>query len=324
MADYLRYIAFSAPFLAVSTSFSAIVRSVGSPRVSMGGMMLGAIVNIILDPIMILVLEMGVVGAAAATLVANIVSALYYIIYLLRAKTPLSISPKQCKVPAALWTGVLTVGVPGMMTNLLMSLATNVYNVFLAGYGDIPVAAMGIVSKVAMFLFMTVLGLTMGVQPLIGYCYGQGNYSRLKAALRYTFCAGFIIGLVITSVFLFAAEPIVSAFIDDPEVIALGIPMLRIQVATGPFIALYFLTMASAQAMGKALFALILSLCRQGLAFIPSVILMDRFFGLEGLIYAQLIADAFTIICAVTILSILLRPLKTNRMQDSLENQTPS
>lgn len=320
VVDYLTYIAMGAPFVILSSAFGNIVRSDGSALKAMIGMMIGTVVNIILDPIMILSMNMGVKGAAIATIIGNIAATVYYIILLCSSSNSLSLRIRDFKIKGQIATAVFAIGIPASLNNILMSFASIIYNVFLSSYGDSPIAGMGIAMKVNSLTIMLLLGLTMGAQPIIGYNYGSGNYKRMKKAISYTMVIAIIIGIVVSCLFLAFAEPIVTVFIDDAEVVAYGSKMLRIQAITGTLLGIMFVSMSSLQAMGKAVSSLVLSVCRQGLAFVPAAIILNIAFKLDGLIWAQPVSDAFSIVLSSILLVVTLKKLKVKTEQNAMQN----
>ena len=192
-ADYLKYVAIGSPFIVSSVMLGNLVRGEGAARVSMIGSIIGQVVNIVLDPIFILNkgdklfgLAMpfgtgqGVAGAAIATVIGNVVSVIFFLIYFLRGKSILSISPGRYRVRGGIARGVITVGLPAAINSLLMSISNMLINVFLQAYGDNAVAAMGITMKANMLVVMLQLGLAQGVQPLVGYCYGANKLDRMQ------------------------------------------------------------------------------------------------------------------------------------------------
>lgn len=310
--DYLIIIAAGSPFVIVSSAFGNIVRSEGSALKAMIGMMIGTVVNIILDPIMILGMNMGVKGAAYATIIGNIAATVYYILLICHKGNQLSLNIKDFKMGGHIAAGVLAIGVPAFLNNALMSIANIIYNGFLADYGEAPVGGMGIAMKATTLTIMLLLGLTMGAQPLIGYNYGSHNYERLKKIIRYTMVVGIIIGIVISALFLAFAEPIVSAFIKDEEVIAYGTKMLRVQATSQTLLGIMFVSMSALQAMGQGVASAVLSVCRQGIAFIPAAFILNATAGLDGLIWAQPVSDVFSIILSSVLLIRILIKLKHN------------
>lgn len=307
--SYLTYIAIGAPFVIISNAFSNIVRGEGAAKVAMIGMMLGTIVNIILDPIMILSMGMGVSGAALATIIGNIASTVFYIMYFLRGKSSLSIAPKEFRING-IAKGVLSTGIPATINNILMSLANIMLNNFLVIYGDIPVAAMGVALKANMLVIMLQLGLAMGIQPLVGYNYGSGNYKRMKSVMKFSIVCTFIIGSVLTLIYYFGARQIISIFISDNAVIENGVSMLRALMVSGPVIGILFVFMFTMQAMGKALPSLILSLSRQGVVFLPVLFIANKLFKLDGIIFAQPIADSTSVLISAFIFFVISKRLK--------------
>ena len=180
---YLLIISIGAPTILFSTAFANILRGEGAARESMVGNLLGTIVNIVLDPVMILMLGWGVTGAALATIIGNIAACLFYLQYFLRKKSTLSISWKYFKVGEGIAKSVVAIGIPASLNNILMSFANIILNQALVGYGDTPVAAMGVALKSNMLVVLLQIGLCVGIQPLIGYNYGAGNKKRLMQVI---------------------------------------------------------------------------------------------------------------------------------------------
>ncbi len=307
---YLTYIAFGAPFIIMANSMGYIMRSEGNAKGAMISMMIGTVLNIALDPLFIFVFEFGAVGAAIATSVSNVVAAVYIFITMNKSKSSqISLKLKDFSGKHGVAKGIFAIGVPASLSNMLMSVAFIIYNVFIAKYGNDPVAAMGIVMKVNMMYVMVFLGLTMGVQPLIGYSYGAGMYSRLKSTLKYTLVCTIIGGIFFLVAFYLSAPSIISAFIDDANVISYGAVMLQLQVLAVPLLGVVFLVMSTMQATGKSMVSLVLSLSRQGLVFIPAIILLDTFLGYGGLIWAQTAADVMSITLSFIVLVRFMRKL---------------
>ena len=299
--EYLTFIAYGGPFIMFATAFGNILRGEGAAKESMIGNMIGTITNIILDPVLILVLGWGVAGAAIATVIGNIAASLFYVSYFLRKKSALSIHPRYFKVGERIAAGVMSIGIPASLNNILMSFANIILNNVLASYGDTPVAAMGVAMKANMLVVLLQIGLCVGIQPLIGYNYGSGNAKRLKSVFRFTGICAVIMGTVLTLLMIVAREGIIRAFINDTAVVDAGIQMMIALQISGPVIGILFLCINTLQGMGKALPSLILTICRQGLVFVPLVFLLNKLFGLEGVIFAQCTADYISIVIAVLI-----------------------
>lgn len=308
--EYLTYVAIGAPFVMFGTAFGNIVRGEGAAKESMIGNMIGTIINIIMDPILILGLGWGVAGAAIATVIGNMAACVFYVIYLLRKSMVLSIHPKYFSFRDKIASGVLAIGIPASLNNILMSCANIILNNVLGKYGDTPVAAMGVAMKANMIVVLLQIGLCVGIQPLIGYNYGAGNIKRLKKVFRFTGLCAVIMGTILTLVMVVAREPIIRAFIDDKHVIDSGIEMMIALQLSGPVIGILFLCINTLQGMGKALQSLILTVCRQGLAFVPMLFVLNYFFGLKGVVYAQSSADFISIVIAITICIFTIKKLE--------------
>ena len=184
--DYLTYIAFGGPFIMFGTAFGNILRGEGAAKESMIGNMIGTITNIVLDPVMILMLDWGVVGAAVATVIGNMAASAFYLLYFLRKKSSLSIRLRDFRVGERIAANVMSIGIPASLNNILMSCANIVLNQVLISYGDTPVAAMGVAMKSNMLVVLLQIGLCAGIQPLIGYNYGAKNKKRLMQVFRFT------------------------------------------------------------------------------------------------------------------------------------------
>lgn len=188
-----------------------------------------------------------------------------------------------------------------------MSCANIVLNHVLASYGDTPVAAMGVAMKANMLVVLLQIGLCSGIQPLVGYNYGARNKKRLMKVFWFTGACAVIMGTLLTVFMVIAREGIIQAFINDEAVVAYGIQMVIALQISGPVIGILFLCINTLQGMGKALPSLILTICRQGLVFIPLVFLLNGMFGLEGVIYAQPVADFVSILLASVLCMRILR-----------------
>lgn len=299
--EYLTYIAFGGPFIMFGTAFGNILRGEGAARESMTGNMIGTVTNIVLDPVMILVFGWGVAGAAIATVIGNIAASLFYVSYFLRKKSSLSIRLRDFRMGDRIASSVAAIGIPASLNNILMSCANIVLNLMLGGYGDTPVAAMGVAMKSNMIVVLLQIGLCAGIQPLIGYNYGARNKKRLLQVFRFTGIFAVVMGSILTAVMVIAKRFVVQAFINDPEVIAYGMQMVIALQLSGPFIGILFLCINTIQGMGKAIPSLILTICRQGLIFIPLIIVLNKVVGLNGVIYAQSVADYCSIVIALVI-----------------------
>lgn len=326
--DYLMWIGFGAPFVVTSIMAGNLVRGEGAAKTSMFGMILGQVVNIVLDPIFILDsgdklfgialpfgLDMGVAGAAIATVLGNICSVLFYLIYFLRGKSILSITPKRYTVKNGVLRGVVSVGLPASLNNLLMSLSNIIINTVLVTYGDVAVAGMGVALKANMLVVMLQIGLAQGVQPLIGYCYGAGNYKRMKNCMRFSIGVNVAIGTVMTSLLILFRKNIIGMFIDEAQVIEIGVKMLTALMVTGPFIGIMFVFNFGFQGMGKGRQSMILSIGRQGLVFIPLLFILNAVVGFNGVIAAQPVADGAVVIMSIIMWLFVRKDIKKKELE---------
>lgn len=297
---YLTWLAMGAPFMVLCLTLGNIVRSDGNAKIAMIGMIISTVTNIFLDPIFIFTLDFGVQGAAMATVVANSLAVLYFIVTFARMKdSDLSLKWKDCKVEKVILRDIFSVGTPAALNNILSSFVSLVYNAFLIKYGTTPVAAMGIVLKLSMLYVMLFTGVATGVQPLLGYNFGAKNYARMKEAFSFLVRICFVIGIGTFFLFERYADLLVGGFLDDPEVIAQGAKMLRVQVTTAPVLGYIFAVTNLMQVANKGKVALLLSVCRQGVIFLPAIIILDQLYGLDGVIWIQPVVDVLSVAMAV-------------------------
>ena len=308
--QYLTIISIGAPTIMFSTAFANILRGEGASRESMIGNLLGTIVNIILDPVMILGLGWGVSGAALATIIGNIAACFFYISYYVRGKSMLSIRVKDFRMGDGIAASVAAIGIPASLNNILMSFANIILNQALVGYGDTPVAAMGVALKSNMLVVLLQIGLCVGIQPLIGYNYGSGNKKRLMQVFQFTGVVSVIMGMLLTLFMIIARKTMIQVFINDAEVVSYGIRMVVALQLSAPFIGILFLCINTIQGMGKALPSLVLTVCRQGLIFIPLIFILNAMLGLDGVIYAQPAADYLSILVGIMICVHLFRSME--------------
>ncbi len=322
--SYLTYITIGAPFIMLANCCANLLRGEGAATASMIGNMTGTIANIILDPIFILVLGWGVAGAAVATVLGNALACIYYLVYFLgMKKTQLSIHPKYYKWGDKVASSVISIGIPTALNSLLMSVATVIMNTTMGKYGEDPLAAMNVAMRINMLVVFMQSGLCMGVMPLVGFNYGSGNKKRMLHILYFTGACAVAIGTVLTIFMVFARSSIVAAFINDENVVSYGIHYLVGIQTSAPFVGLFFLSTSTLQGMGKATYSLLMTLLRQFLAYIPAILLLDHFAGLNGLCYAQPIADYFSIVLGLLIVSHVIRKFKPSDKPGNMPGNAP-
>jgi putative MATE family efflux protein len=307
---YLSWIAAGAPAIVLSFGLGQIVRSIGAAKEAMIGMIVGTVLNIILDPIMILGLNMGVAGAAAATVISNMVSTLYYLRLIAAKDSLLSIRPQDFSLEKRIVRSVLAIGIPTTLSELLMSAANMLLNRYASAYGDTFLAAMGIAYTVVMVPSMLVMGLSQGIQPLIGYTYTAKLHRRLKDVLQFTLVATTIFGTVLAALIWLFGGNTISLFMDNETVVVYGRRIVRLLVWSMPFLGAQFILSTVFQSLGKAKQTLVLSIARQGLALIPLLILFNAFFGQDGIILAQPVADVLSLLFSVALFLPIRRELR--------------
>ncbi len=268
-AQYLNIVAVGIPFLIISNSFSNIIRSEGRAKTAMSGMIIGNLMNIILDPIMILGFDWNVAGAAVATVIGNVFSAGFYISHLISKRSILSIRLRDYRASDHIATGVMAIGIPASLNSVLMSVSNILINKVMVEYGDMAVAGLGVAMKVNMIVVMLLIGLGTGIQPLLGFCFGAGNKKRYMAVLRFSLFLAFGLSLVMTVICYCGAGPLVTAFLDNADAFEYGMKFARIYILSGPIMGILFVMINAIQSTGAAVPSLILSVSRQGLLYMP-------------------------------------------------------
>lgn len=283
----------------LSMTMGHLLRSEGYATHASAGLAAGGILNIILDPIfMFVILEPGqeVKGAAMATLLSNVAVLAYFIIlyFVIRKRSVISLSPKKYLPKLHHIKQVFAIGFPAALGSLLACLSNMMINKLVSGYGEIPLAAVGIVKKIDMLPMNVGMGLCQGMVPLIAYNYASGDYKRMKAFATTARAVGMGFAALCIIMFQIFAKPIVNIFIGDAATVEYGISFLRICCLAVPLMIFNFQMSFTFQAMGMGKQSLILSSMRQGLVNIPLLFIMNHFFGLYGVVWTQLIADSIT------------------------------
>ena len=294
-----------------------LLRSEGAAMPSIIGMMIGTVVNVVLDPVFIFLFDMGILGAGIATVLGNAAAMGYYIWFYLSGKSMLQIKPEFISRDKTIWKEIFLIGIPACMSQLLSSVAMIVLNNQAKGYGDSVLAGMGVSSKlmyIGTFIFM---GFAAGCQPLVGFNYGAKNYKRVKEIFKIGMAMTFGIGAALTAIFWFGASGLVSFFTQLPEVITQGAAVLRISIFSFLILGPQMLASTGIQAFGKAKESLILSVARQGVVYIPLLFAMQSLLGFKGLIWAQPIADAITLGIGLVFLAAILKKYASEKVESS-------
>ncbi|MGN1405752.1 MAG: MATE family efflux transporter, partial [Erysipelotrichaceae bacterium] len=304
---YLTIVSLCGPFVLISNCYSNVVRAEGKSKEAMMGQLLGNLLNVVLDPIMILYFKWDIAGAAIATVIGNVFGALYYVAYFLRGKSHLSISIRDFTVKDGVCTSVLSIGIPASLGSLLMSVSQIVVNSLMSGYGDMAVAGIGVAMKVTMITGMICIGFGQGIQPLLGFCIGAKLKDRFKKVMKFSVIFAFCMSLVMTLLCYMFTEEIVGVFLSEELSFGYAFDFSRILLSTSFLFGVFYVFGNALQAMGAAVSALIINLSRQGLIYIPLLFILRYFLGINGLVFAQPFAD---IISTFMVIVLYLKELK--------------
>lgn len=300
--QYMAIILLGAPFQIASFTLNSQLRMQGNARYAMWGIISGALLNVVLDPILIFACGLQLRGAALATVIGQIVSvAVLLAMCHFRATAGVRLRPRFFSLHWHYVREIVYGGSPSLSRQGLASISVVLLNVAAAGYGDAAVAAMSIVSRVTMFVMAVIVGLGQGFQPFCGYCYGAALYNRLRHGFWFTVRVGFIFLLCFSAFFFCFAEQTIAVFRDDAIVIAVGSTALRWHLAVYPLNAYIMTGNMMLQTTRRPLRANVLSSARRGLVFIPFIIILPHLFGLMGIAMCQAVCDVVTFIIAIPI-----------------------
>ncbi len=295
---YLMIVVCCGPFVLISNCYSNVVRTEGESAKAMMGTLIGNLLNVVLDPILILGFGWNIAGAAIATVIGNVIGAGYYIAYFVRGKSSLSISLKDFTVKNKVASAVLAIGVPAAVGSVLMSVSQIIINSQMAEYGDMAIAAMGVAMKVVTITGMVCMGLGQGVQPILGYCVGAKLWDRFKKVLRFSLVFAFLLSAVLTGICYLFTNQIVSAFLTDTTAFGYAVQFSRILLTTSFLFGVFYVLTNALQAMGAATAALVINVSRQGIIFIPALFILKTVMGMTGLVWAQPVADVVSLAIA--------------------------
>lgn len=268
----------------------------GATKFTMIAMLTGSIANVILDPVMIYGMDLGIEGAAVATVISLCINMALYIGYIAKKKGVLRISVKNIAPSKTIYTEVLKIGIPVLLFQLLASAAMGSINTASKTYGDYAVAAMGAVTRIMTVVTYVVFGFLKGFQPFAGYNYGAGRFDRLKKSIKLCMAWSTAFCVIAGIVLVVFADPIVSLFGTDTEMLALAETALRLNAVLFTTFGFQMVYASLYLAIGKSLVGSVLSLSRQGIFFFPLVIALPHLFSLTGVIWVQPAADLFTTI----------------------------
>ena len=291
--DYLRFILLGAPYMTAQLVLNNQLRFQGNAFYAMIGITSGGVLNVILDPIFIFVFDLGISGAAIATILSQFVSFCLLLVGL-RVSKCIPIHLRNVRLTALRLREIMGGGLPSLFRQGLGSIATTTLNIAANPYGDAAIAAMSVVSRIMMFANSALIGFGQGFQPVCGFNYGADKYDRVKEA--FWFCVkvstAVLLGLAVLGGFL--SGHLIWIFRNDPDVIQIGTTALRFQCVTFALNGWIIMNNMMMQTMGKTVPATILAASRQGLFFIPALLILPQFLGLTGIQCAQAVSDVFT------------------------------
>lgn len=299
-SQYAFWVIIATPFFSASFVLNNCIRQEGSANLAMFGMMIGTVINLILDPILIFTFNLGIIGAAVATSISQIVSCMILFVAVLRGKSVTKIKISLFTPSKEILGEIFRIGAPAFFRQGLRSISAIMLNNAASVYGDIALGSMSIVNKLMGVIFTVLMGFGHGFQPVCGYNYGAKKYSRIIKAFSFSMkvCIAAIL-LLGTAGYIFAPQ-IVSLFrSDNPEIIRIGTAIMRANFIVLPLVAFTTVSNMMFQSCGQPVQAAVIALSRNGICLIPMVLLLPRLFQLQGVIYAQPAADILTFLITV-------------------------
>jgi putative MATE family efflux protein len=293
--EYVGVVLFGAPFISVAMASNSLVRAEGKAAVAMITMVIGAGLNIILDPIFIFVFQLGIKGAALATVVSQFVSFAYITIFFLSGRSSLEMKFSHLLPNWSVLKEMTILGFPAFVRQFAATFLVVIINNGLRLYGgDLAIAAFGTVNRVLMFAVMPIFGIMQGFQPIAGYNYGARRYDRLGRVLKLANTASTLVALFFFTIMISMPSLILRAFSADPRFIEIGTHAMRIIILILPLVGLQMIGATFFQAIGRAFPSLILSLSRQVILLIPLLLILPIFLQMDGIWLSFPIADGLS------------------------------
>jgi putative MATE family efflux protein len=308
--EYMRIVLWGSVFQGLSMGLNSFVRADGSPKIAMVSMFLGAGFNIIFDPIFIYVFRWGMTGAALATIGGQLLTTIWVLSYFTGSRCTIRLKPERMRLEAPIVARMVQTGTPSFFRQIANSLMHIMLNRGLIQYGgDIAVSGMGVINSIQTFMLMPIFGITQGAQPIIGFNFGAKKMERVRETLKLAIYVATLIivtGWLATRLF---PDFLIRMFSSDPELLAFGTRAIRIWFLFLPVIGFQIVSASYFQAIGRARVATFLTLSRQLIILIPAVILLPRYFGLTGILYAAPLADILSSVLTAIWLSVELKRL---------------
>ncbi|MGN1021840.1 MAG: MATE family efflux transporter [Aristaeellaceae bacterium] len=299
--DYLAIIALGAPVIMLTNVLPSLIRADGSTLNSMIGNLTGTVLNIVLDPLLILTLQLGVRGAALATVAANAVALVYYLYFMVKKSQVYSVNPRHYSLDGSVALRTIMLGLPMCCSTILMSVSSTVANNLMMTFGTVAVSAQKVASTIGMLVSMVVMGICMGMQPAVSFNYSAGNRKRLIDILQRITAMAVLGGAALAIVSILFRDQLLGLFLKgaDDSFLAIGRVCLLASVVTGPLLGFYQISTMYLQATGKSKKAILVSLLEKGLVYIPAMLLMKLVFGLYGVVFAATVTTVISAIVAL-------------------------
>ena len=320
--QYARFILLSAPFMCMSFVMNNVLRAEGKAVLSMIGLIIGAVVNVVLDPILIFAANLGVTGAALATCISQITSFLILLFMFLSGKSIVRFKVRSISRKLTVYGDVVATGFPSFCRQILASLCTVFLNNAADLYGGSAAqAALGVVQKVFMLAFSLSLGIGQGYQPVVGYNYSSKRFDRVRSAYLFTLGFSTSIMLAFATVCAIFAPQIMQLFSLTQEATEIGTLTLRLQCICMPLLPLNFMASVTYQVVGSRAIAAVLSVSRQGLFYIPAVLILPRIWQLFGVQCCQALSDLFAFFFAIPFTFLFFNQVKRQEKEAKTEKQ---
>ena len=307
--QYVAIILLGTIFTMGNYTLGQLLRSEGSVRYSIVGMVVGTVANIVLDPIFIFGLHMEIRGAAIATILGNALGMFTSLLIYISGKSLLKPSLSMLQPTGEILREIFWVGIPATLETLLTSVAYIINNNLAVSYGELTVAAVGVSQKIMTIGTYIYQGLATGTQPIMGYNYGAKNYKRMLSVLKSGILLLSSIELCVMAIFGIFAPQLIGIFSDSPEVIENGIRVLRANMCILPFVGAISMSRISFQSMGKAQYAFVITLVRQLFLYVPLLLILNRSLGFFGMIWAQPITEVIMMMVSVSMLVNMIQKL---------------
>jgi putative MATE family efflux protein len=325
--EYGTIIGIGLPFMMISAAINSMIRADGSPKYAMFSMVIGAIINVILDPVLIFVFQMGVQGAAIATIIGQIASFVVSVVYMPRFKS-VRLNSGTFRLSGKICGNIVTFGLSSFITQFAITIVMALTNNLLAKYGaesvygsEIPLTATGIVMKVNQIMIAILLGIATGAQPIIGFNYGAKNFKRVKKALEIALIASEVVSVIAFLIFQFAPMSVVSLFGSEEGLYnEFAVMAFRIFLMLCPLTGFQTITAVYLQAVGKPVKSAVLSLARQIIFFVPAALILPTFMGVTGVLWTGPVADGLAFILSLVLILYERNHLKKGHINEQLSD----